>query len=643
MAPLTWQQVAGADFRGTNQALALGNEALNRAFTGISDALGKFDTYSKDVRLSNILNQTTGLTDPTQLRAAIAGADRSGLGAAQFAALENMLSGRIGQARDQEALSQALKINPLLLTEQVIKNDTGQEKLIDLRLRNPLERNEIVARTGLLGAQAGAASANAASTRQQTDERSKGAPYRLSILGDQATTSRSTVDEAAENREADQIAAQINRDVTNRFDAEGTIAGMNLSPSIRAKVQARAAQHWGAFTNTPDGSSPANPAATGAVAAPGGASGRGALQQAAPAGPIPYIAGQEQVTTDAVAADRAAASLAARVAANESQREATTGVGAISRSMQDNTTPDVVAAELKKAGSFANVPLELLDTRIREIMQIASNNKVPITARAAAHLFATDADFSNYLLRDAGIAGFGSVAGNNPSFNTSIIIDKIKNIGSDSFKNQVIASAQVTGGLNRVQAAQSEFDRATRAFQQEYVAAQNRGQQTSKGLERTKKQLEEARGRFDRAYRKFLEDNPDYARSTAQRTQPGTTMALVDGGSVLSSQPPPPPPPRRTQGPSAARIGTAVPQAPLEAQVPGSAGAVLGRSQFFQRGPRDVAPPASPASPKTMENAITELRNRVRGGNPSPADVMAVALKHGVDPALLQRQYGSAR
>ena len=123
--------------------LWLGNEALNRAFTGISDALGKFDTYSKDVRLSNILNQTTGPDRSYQLRAAIAGADRSGSGAAQFAALENMLSGRIGQARDQEALSQALKINPLLLTEQVIKNDTGQEKLIDLRLRNPLERNEI--------------------------------------------------------------------------------------------------------------------------------------------------------------------------------------------------------------------------------------------------------------------------------------------------------------------------------------------------------------------------------------------------------------------------------------------------------------------------------------------------------------------
>ena len=49
--------------------------------------------------------------------------------------------------------------------------------------------------------------------------------------------------------------------------------------------------------------------------------------------------------------DRAAASLAARVAANESQREATTGVGAISRSMQDNTTP-MVAAELKKPAAL---------------------------------------------------------------------------------------------------------------------------------------------------------------------------------------------------------------------------------------------------------------------------------------------------
>ena len=79
------------------------------------------------------------------------------------------------------------------------------------------------------------------------------------------------------------------------------------------------------------------------------------------------------------------------------------------------------------------------------------------------------------------------------------------------------------------------------AFQQEYVAAQNRGQQTSKGLERTKKQLEEARGRFDRAYRKFLEDNPDYARSTAQRTQLAPPWLWWMGALFfLLSLPPPP-------------------------------------------------------------------------------------------------------
>ena len=153
---------------------------------------------------------------------------------------------RHGQARDQ---AQLWSLSP---EDQTCfgyraghqENDMQEEGLI-FGFVTRLERNKSLPGTGLFGAQAGAAS-NAASTRQQTDERSKAS------LSSQhpaiATTSRSTaVRGIEENREATRSLPQINRDVTNRRMPKAPLWVRTSHPGIRAKVSGLCSPALGCF------------------------------------------------------------------------------------------------------------------------------------------------------------------------------------------------------------------------------------------------------------------------------------------------------------------------------------------------------------------------------------------------------------
>lgn len=131
-APLTWRNVDAPDFRGALDGYRVASTSMDRAFSGLSDALGKFDTSRKEAAASALLNNAAGYTDPAALRQAIAdgtvfnGVNRERLTPETLAALNNQTGTLLNQAVTQEGLNHSKVMNPLLVQHQRGAN-TGQE------------------------------------------------------------------------------------------------------------------------------------------------------------------------------------------------------------------------------------------------------------------------------------------------------------------------------------------------------------------------------------------------------------------------------------------------------------------------------------------------------------------------------------
>ncbi|WP_421991625.1 glucosaminidase domain-containing protein [Roseococcus sp.] len=117
--PITWQNVAAPDFRGSLEGLRIAGNSFDRAFSGMGDALTKFDTGRHDEAASALINNSLNYGTPEELRAAQAsgalfnGVNRGLINPAAATALDNRATSLLNQATGQQQLDQRRAMAPL--------------------------------------------------------------------------------------------------------------------------------------------------------------------------------------------------------------------------------------------------------------------------------------------------------------------------------------------------------------------------------------------------------------------------------------------------------------------------------------------------------------------------------------------------
>lgn len=525
MSILTWQNVAQPDFRGTMQGQQIAADALNRSFLGLSDALGKFGEYNKEQALASILNNTSGLTDPLAVRAAIAGADKSMLGSAQFAALDAMLSGRIKQAGDLETNRHNVVMNPLLEAAQVAKNE-------DFTLRAPLERNEIASRINLNGANAGLAAANTSRMRQETQFAAERQPFLMTDLKgrtEQAAWERGNArTDDADQRRADFLIADavsragVNRgqDVTKFVES---LAGTESEGVYRRLVQA--ARTMGGYGETPaldGGTRLATGSATGAGAGAGGGGGGANRTAQAPVddGPLSaVIPAAEAPINRANQARSAASSIQAKVEEMNGDADRATGASTFAAAMKDNrSVPEIVASMTGNGGPFAKLEKELTNN-VTAVMNEAAKLGKPITAATALAIISRNYDYGSMVL------GFlDNVENNALRLNSKGVTEDLKYIKSGNLTETVSAAAGLFNTVVEVRTAQRELAQETAKYQEMLARAATQPKLIA-AAEEQQKRMETAAQKFERV---AAQAQGKLTPTTAFRAPVGTVPAQAD-------------------------------------------------------------------------------------------------------------------
>ena len=539
VAPLTWQSVAAPDFRGTMVGLGISNEALNRAFTGLSDSLGKFDTYRKDAALADILSATTAIQNPADIRPALGNLGVGRLGPAQFAALDAALSGRIKQAGDLEANRHATVLNPI--TEQ-----SAQAKLEDFQLRAPLERDQIVANTGLTRANTGLVGANTARVNQQTRFDAEAQPERLQSLrlGNEAAAlandqsifrNQKDKTDYEDNNAANVIAAEVLRRTgpNAATDAEAALEGQrgNISPRVFALAMDKVRATTGAY------------GAGGQAPGTGGGSGRSGSNPAGASAPspapglLPSLPGHEGIADTTNARSRAVSSLGAAVERFAGDTDRATGASSI-LAAQNNPAPlNQVVASLKVKGSpFEDIDARQITTAVQRIKAEARTMWLDLTDAAAVTLLMRNPNFDTAWLPSLkGLPG-----SQNPlELQMPSLRKDLEALENGTLAEAARSTAGITGNFQTVQAAQAEATEAARLYQDAIRQAQSRP-----GLqERLPEYRRVAEAKAQRAQAmldRFMTDNKTVLEGKKpvpiRRVPAGTTPAQVDESSLLPSQ-----------------------------------------------------------------------------------------------------------
>jgi len=120
--PITWQNVATPDLRGSMDGLRIAGAAFDRAGTGLTETLARFDTARKEVAAAQLIDNSLNFTTPEELRAAQAdgrlfnGVNRGLLTPAAATALDGRATNLLSQATSQQALSTAREMDPRRIT-----------------------------------------------------------------------------------------------------------------------------------------------------------------------------------------------------------------------------------------------------------------------------------------------------------------------------------------------------------------------------------------------------------------------------------------------------------------------------------------------------------------------------------------------
>jgi hypothetical protein len=147
--PLTWRNVDTPDFRGSLAGLNVAANSLDRAFSGLSDGLGKFQTYRQEQADNAALRNAQRFSDPAEYQAALArgdvmaGLDPTLVTPRTLQALDNRSSVLLDQATARERLSFDQRANPLRLTGMEQNNTRSQQDIDFNREANPLRLTQM--------------------------------------------------------------------------------------------------------------------------------------------------------------------------------------------------------------------------------------------------------------------------------------------------------------------------------------------------------------------------------------------------------------------------------------------------------------------------------------------------------------------
>lgn len=143
--PITWQNVNQPDFRGSLDGLLIAGQSFDRAGTGLSEALGRFDTTRKEDAAAALIQNTLDFGTPEELAAARAsgvlfnGVNRSLVTPAAVAALDGRATNLLNQAVTTQNLTHRRAIDPLIVTNQGNVNRRQDQEFEQANVMNPLE------------------------------------------------------------------------------------------------------------------------------------------------------------------------------------------------------------------------------------------------------------------------------------------------------------------------------------------------------------------------------------------------------------------------------------------------------------------------------------------------------------------------
>lgn len=258
--PFTWRNVDAPDFRGSLDGLRLAGVAMDRAFSGLSEGLGRFQDWRKDQAGAAVLNNAQAFRDPASLREAIAdgsifsGINRALISRETLAALNNQAGTLINQAAGQQSLDFDRAANPLRLEGLNLGNQRASQQIAQDREMHPLRMDQVRAGT--------------ADLRQRTAQSGEEFGWRRTDREDQQSGVAA--------------ATEAIRNALTSDDAVAALERFNLTPPARAVAMATIERQWGGAFGPPAPSAGPAPAGRASGGAPAGG---GASTPAAPTSP----------------------------------------------------------------------------------------------------------------------------------------------------------------------------------------------------------------------------------------------------------------------------------------------------------------------------------------------------------------------
>jgi hypothetical protein len=161
MPPLTWRDVAAPDFSTSLGALKLAGTDTTQAFSGLGDALGKFNNYTQDQNAAALMANATKYTNPADLQAAFAngsifnGVNPNYVSADALQKTQGQVGTLLSNAANTEQNAFNLAADPSRLN-LLRDTDTVNAATQAARIAKPgLENNKLVADTGYTNASSG--------------------------------------------------------------------------------------------------------------------------------------------------------------------------------------------------------------------------------------------------------------------------------------------------------------------------------------------------------------------------------------------------------------------------------------------------------------------------------------------------------
>lgn len=519
MPPLTWQNVAAPDFRGVTEALALSGRSLDAGFGGAADAIGKFGDARKENALADILNQTKGMTDPGQIRNAVAGMDTSGLGSGQFFQFDKMVGDRGVEATRQQAYEQLRSMNPLLLAAQDEKN---RQALV----MNPLLALAKQADIRSTDASTAGTAARTAANVLDNNYNSGVAESRLRAGISSFNDTTSLKDQTILDRNNDATARTVYADMVASLgpnqstDAEAFIGRIpaDTPPGVRARLIEMASAKLGSYPGPPIAAPVAAvaPAAQRIAAAAGG-----------PPSGSPSVGASIRDLTPPLYIDDADnpgntaynqfnstfATIRDRVVAESRAADTASGATAFETAAKSSTSQLDHVDRLKKSSLLSESRSNSINNALDAIKATAKLEGRPLNDSEAALIFERAIKTTDGVLTDS------TWIGNSFQANSPQVLADIQALKIDAPRVALNATAKIETAVIRLNTLQTAAAKANQELSAAVkMAARRNGDPNSPQIQAYRRAAELASANVERGFAAFYRANPDYAAGGEPRS-----------------------------------------------------------------------------------------------------------------------------